>query len=145
MACAECGAENRPDSNYCAACGNPLVALEGDQGVQDGDTVKCAQCDHMNASANEYCVSCGEPLPLSVASASSRPRRFAPAPRLAVFAGHSSTAYDGIRSRGLLMARESFDAIDPRSHVTVHVKAGRTHIASDHWLLKVRPDAFQFA
>lgn len=43
------------------------------------------------------------------------------------------------------MARESFDAIDPRTHKTVHVLAGRTHIASDCWLMKVRAGAFMYA
>jgi hypothetical protein len=59
--------------------------------------------------------------------------------------GPSSSAHDGYRSLGLVVARETFDAIDPRSHKTVHVIAGRTHIASDSWLMKARPGAFQYA
>lgn len=75
IVCPECGAENLPDSGFCAMCGEPLVAVEGEQPTQPGETVKCPQCSHMNAPKNNYCVACGEPMPLSTASASSRPRR----------------------------------------------------------------------
>jgi hypothetical protein len=145
--CQECGAENLPDSGYCAKCGSALVPVEGEQPTQSGETLKCPLCGHMNSPQNNYCVSCGEPLPLSTASASARPRRALtperPAP--AVFTRPAAKARDGVRSNQMVVARETFDAIDPRTHQVVHVIAGRTRVGDGCWLHKMRPSAFQFA
>ena len=148
--CPECQENSRPDVEHCGHCGNALLPLEEYAGIQDGDTVKCAQCSRMNPASGNFCTGCGEPLPASVASALSRPRRSlarfqhaTPAP--AVYPAPSSSAHSGYRSRGLLGAREAFDTIDPTNHKTVHVLADRTHIASGHWLAKLRPGAFMFA
>ena len=148
VACPECGALNLADSGFCCQCGEALIALEGDQGVQPGQTVTCPQCGHMDFPSDKYCVACGEPLPLSTASASARPRRALtperPAP--AVFTRPAASARDGINGYPrMVVARESFIAIDPRTHQQVKVLAGRTKIADGCWLHKMRPSAFQYA
>jgi uncharacterized Zn finger protein (UPF0148 family) len=152
--CPECEKMSRPDVEHCGNCGNPLLPLEEYTGAKDGDTVKCATCSRLNPPSNNNCTGCGEPMPASVASASSRPRRSSSGARFqhphstpspAVYPAPSGTAHEGYRSRGFLVARETFDAIDPTTHKVVHVLAGRTNVASGHWLVKMRPDAFQYA
>jgi hypothetical protein len=134
VACPECGASNLPDSGFCCQCGNALVALEGDQGVQPGQTVTCPQCGHMDFPSDKYCVACGEPLPLSQASASSRPRR------AAVRREQPAPSYGGRPT--MLTARQTYDARDPVTGNIVHVIAGRTRIAAGCWLWKTRPFAY---
>jgi hypothetical protein len=145
--CPDCGSEQLPDSTFCGHCGNALIPVEGEQPTQPNETVKCPSCGHYNAPANAYCVSCGEPIPLSQASASSRPRRALRPERAApaVFTRPAAHAHDDVRGGQMVVARETFDAIDPRTHQTVHVKAGRTKIRHGCWLYQLRPSAFQYA
>jgi hypothetical protein len=147
VACPECGAENLPDSNYCQACGNPLMALEADQGVQPRETVKCPECDHLNAVGGKFCVSCGETMPLSQVGKELWPKFKLRTPQNdapVVFARPAAHARDGARSNQQVVARETFDAIDPRTHNVVHVIAGRTRVGDGCWLHKLRPSAFPY-
>ncbi|MHB8488786.1 MAG: zinc ribbon domain-containing protein [Candidatus Dormibacteria bacterium] len=153
MLCPECGKSSRDDVEYCNACGKPLIPLQEYTGVKDGETVKCAECSRMNPASANFCSGCGYALPAFTASASSAPRRSSSArfqhphstPSPAVYPAPAGTAHEGYRGRGFLVAREDFDAIDPTTHKVVHVLAGRTNVASGHWLITLRPDAFMYA
>lgn len=53
---------------------------------------------------------------------------------------------DGVyRKKGVLVALESFEYVDPSTKRKVHIKAGRTHVSSDCHAVNVRPRAFAFA
>jgi hypothetical protein len=44
----------------------------------------------------------------------------------------------------MVVARETFQAIDPRTHNVVQVWAGRTRVGERSWLCKLRPSALQY-
>lgn len=146
--CPECQTENRPDSDYCKNDGAKLVALEGYQGVQDGETLKCSLCDRYNLPDSNCCTGCGHSLAPEKAEKASKwrsrlggtaPRRFqqpTPAPRKTPAALHSYVAH-GTR----LVARETFAYVNEFGR-KVNVKAGRTYVDSGSDAYKLRPGAF---
>jgi uncharacterized Zn finger protein (UPF0148 family) len=132
--CPVCQSDQRPDSSFCAHCGEPLIALEDYQGAQSGDTVACPSCGRMNDPSSVYCTGDGKLLPVASASpaaaaASARPRR----------AVRSSAT----RSRtGMLVAVEDFDFFDPYKGRNVHVTAGVTNCSRKAQAFLARPSAF---
>src|SRR3954470_220889 len=60
MTCAACGAANREDRKFCAACGVALV-------------VSCPSCGAANEPAERFCGECGSPLSAARPAADAAP------------------------------------------------------------------------
>jgi uncharacterized OB-fold protein len=152
VACPECQSAQPPWAEYCGNCGEPLQPVDPYPGAGPSATLKCVECGRYNDPANNNCQGCGKSLLAEKTESKSKSElwpkmrpRAVPEDRPVVFQRPAAHAGGGLRSHQMVVARETFDAVDPRTHYVVHVIAGRTRVGDGCWLHKLRPSAFEYA
>jgi hypothetical protein len=82
MFCPSCGTQNQPDHEYCARCGERVVAPDVERFARS-ELAKCARCGTINRLRAPHCLGCGvlqdQTTAIALSTISETPAR--PAPR----------------------------------------------------------------